>query len=567
NNLGLADSIIIAGFFVVMLCIGIYYAGQMRDLKTYFSGGRQVPWWLSGVSLYVSSFSAFTFVAYSELAYKYGMLAVTIWWLMVPCILISAQFFAARWRRTASTSPLEYIETRFGLSLRQGLAWLGVPLITIDDGLKLFALGTLVSVSFGFDLMLAIYLSAGVLLAYTFMGGLWAVLVTDFVQFVILLTAVIVLVPLALARVGGMQGFVDHLPHGFFRPVGGNYTWYYILAFVLVQVCAYSTKWSYVQRYYSVRSDSDARKVGYLVAFLTFVGPVIFFLPPMAARAFLPPVTDTKNVYALLCNVLLPSGMKGLLIAAMFSATMSALSGDFNAVAAVVTKDIYQRLFATNYSERSLVNVGRLATLLAGLIALGVAVSITLLGGRSDLFTYMASLFGILMPPMAIPMMFGLISRKISAAGGLSGFLAGSAAGLIAFILSFTLGASHLRDVTYMAWITTIPTLGAMFLVTHFRPNTPSQQERIQGFLSGLAPDGLDDARAATDEEAVSSPLRLIGLAVGSLGVLVVLAVLLFVPSGGRLVTLVVGSAMAGLGFVLSVGSHAHTQRRTGLRL
>ncbi|MBZ5667300.1 MAG: hypothetical protein LAO30_22200, partial [Acidobacteriia bacterium] len=62
NNLGLADSIIIAGFFVVMLCIGIYYAGQMRDLKTYFSGGRQVPWWLSGVSLYVSSFSAFTFV-------------------------------------------------------------------------------------------------------------------------------------------------------------------------------------------------------------------------------------------------------------------------------------------------------------------------------------------------------------------------------------------------------------------------------------------------------------------------------------------------------------------------
>lgn len=566
TGLGLADNIVVAGFFVVMLSIGIYYSRQMRDLKTYFSGGREVPWWLSGVSLYMSSFSAFTFVAYSELAYKYGMLAVTIWWFMVPCILISAQFFAARWRRTASTSPLEFIETRYGFALRQGLAWLGVPLITIDDGLKLFALGTLVSISFGFDLKLAILLSAGILLIYTFLGGLWAVLVTDFVQFVVLLAAITVLLPLALARMGGIGGFVTHSPPGFLRPIGGTYTWAYVMAFFLVQVFAYSTRWSYVQRYYSVKSDSDARKVGYLVALLTFVGPVLFFLPAMAARIFLPSVADTRNVYALLCKALLPVGMMGMLIAAMFSSTMSALSGDFNAVAAVITKDIYERLFARDKSARSMVTAGRIATLLAGMIALTVSFFVIVTGGKNDLFVYMAGLLSVLVPPTAIPMMFGLVSRKISAAGGMAGFLAGSIAGIAAFAFSFMPGASALRDVRYVAWITTIPTLSAMLAFSFLRPSAPEQQEQIDRFLDGLHPTRVGVSAVATEPGSVLSAAPIIGASIGSLGLLVALVVLFAVPSGEKLVSLTVGLTMLCLGGMFLHWGRADAKRRNSLR-
>jgi len=563
SNLAFADEVVIVSFFAVMLGIGLYYSSRMRNIASYFSGGRRVPWWLSGVSLYMSSFSAFSFVAYSELAYKYGMVAITIWWFMVPCILISAHFFAARWRRAASTSPLEYIETRFNSALRQGLAWLGVPLLVIDDGLKLFALSVLVSVGLGLDLTAAILLSSLVILSYTFLGGLWAVLVTDCVQFVIMLASVIVLIPLTLSRVGGFSGFFTHMPEGFLSPVGGDYTWFYVFAFFVVQVFSYSTKWPYVQRYYSVRSDSDARKVGYLVALLTFIGPVIYFFPAMAAKQFLPSIENTKEVYAILCRALLPVGMMGMLIAAMFSATMSTLSGDYNAMAAVITKDIYERLFARRASQRALVLAGRLVTALVGIIAMGIGLTIAGIAGTRDLFMYIATLLSVLVPPTSIPMMFGLVSKKISAAGGFAGFVAGSAAGIVAFVLSL-IGSSEsarqvtgmagslrwaakLSDVRYMTWVTTIPTVVVMFLFTALRPATPEQRERIKRFLGGIGSKQEDHgiAAKATPE---TSPLPVIGVSIGIIGLVTAVAVLMTAPIRTAMITAIVGLSMSGLG-------------------
>ncbi len=255
TGLNQADYVVIGGFFLVMLFIGLYYARRMRTLQDYFSGGREVPWWLSGTSFYMSSFSAFTFVAYSELAYKYGWVSVTIFWVTIPSSLIGAYFFAARWRRAASTSPLEYIEERYGFGMRQCLAWLGIPVKVIDDGLKLFAIGTLVSSGLGFPLTQAIILSGSIILAYTFLGGLWAVLVTDFVQFIVMLVVVAVLLPLAFQAAGGWDHFVQNAPEGFFAYTSETYDWTYLLAFLIIIALNFSTSWSLVQRYYSVRRD------------------------------------------------------------------------------------------------------------------------------------------------------------------------------------------------------------------------------------------------------------------------------------------------------------------------
>ncbi len=107
SGLATADYVILAGFFVVLLGVGFFYAGRMMNLRDFFSGGRQVPWWLAGISLYMTTFSAFTFVSYSALAYKNGFVAVVIWWLSVPGCLLSAIFIASRWRRATTTSPVE----------------------------------------------------------------------------------------------------------------------------------------------------------------------------------------------------------------------------------------------------------------------------------------------------------------------------------------------------------------------------------------------------------------------------------------------------------------------------
>ena len=112
GSLSGADAIAIAGFFVVMLAIGFYFSGRMSNSQDYFSGGRRVAGAVapSVASFYMGALSAFAFVAYSALAYQYEFVTITIFWLTIPAVVIGAACFAARWRRAATTSPLEYIE-------------------------------------------------------------------------------------------------------------------------------------------------------------------------------------------------------------------------------------------------------------------------------------------------------------------------------------------------------------------------------------------------------------------------------------------------------------------------
>lgn len=410
NGLAAADYAVVVSFFAVMVAVGVFFGRRQKSTAQFFGGGKQVPWWLSGISFYMCSFSALAFVMYSALAYKYGWLPVTISWLSVPAVLLGCTLFAARWRRAAETSPLEYIERRYGNGMRQGLMWLGLPVRILDDSFKLLAIGTVVGAGLGFPLKSAIIVSGLIILSYTFMGGLWAALVADFIQFFVLLLPVLVLPVLCFAKVGGVGAFIDQAPPGFFAWTADKYTWTYMLLFFLILFSNLSTSWSMVQRYYSTRSEKDARKVGYFVSVLLFIGPPIFYLPAMASRLFLPELANGQmnEVYALICKSVLPVGFMGLVIAAMFSATMSTLAGDYNAVASVLTNDFYKRMIAPDASPQKQMAVARLATGLVGAAVIGITFLMQSAQGANDLFDVTNKMFGIFLPPVAIPM----IDRK-----------------------------------------------------------------------------------------------------------------------------------------------------------
>ena len=176
------DYIVLVGYFALMLGIGIYFYRYMRGMKDYFSGGNRIPWWLSGISFYMSSFSAFAFVGYSTMAYKFGWVAVTLFWTAVPATLVSVVFFSRKWRRARIDSPVEYLELRYNRIVRQLFAWEGIPVKIIDDALKLVAIGIVVTTALGLGekgLTQCILWSGLIILTYTLLGGLWAVVVTD----------------------------------------------------------------------------------------------------------------------------------------------------------------------------------------------------------------------------------------------------------------------------------------------------------------------------------------------------------------------------------------------------
>ncbi|HOQ87221.1 MAG TPA: hypothetical protein PLQ89_16020, partial [Phycisphaerae bacterium] len=425
------DWFILVCYFVVMLGIGLYFYRFMKGLKDYFTGGNTIPWWLSGVSYWMSSFSAFAFISYSAMAYKYGLIGVTIYWVTVPATLFSVIFFAGRWRRARLTSPVEYLETRYSPALRQVFAWQGIPVKLIDDALKIVAIGTFIHVSLDIGMEKAMFWSSIIILAYTFMGGLWAVTVTDFVQFVVMMAAVLALFPLAFGEVGGLVEFLRNVPPERLRPVTETYDWFYIVGLIVMYSFSYSVNWSLVQRFYCVPNEKESRKVGWLVVFLNVIGPPLMFAPAMAAPYFLGDVPD-KSVYPLMCARLLPAGIFGLVIAAMFAAAMSMLSSDYNVCASVLTNDVYKRLIRPNASNRQLVLVGRLMTLLVGMISMGLAFTMVEAGGE-DLFKTMVKLFSVAVAPVAVPMLLGLVTRRVSNGSAMIGFGVGLTVGLILF--------------------------------------------------------------------------------------------------------------------------------------
>ena len=482
KGLAFVDYAVIAAFFAVMLGVGVYYSRKSKSSDQFFGNDKSVPWWLSGVSFYMNSFSALAFVMYSALAYKFGWVPVTVSWLSVPAVLLGAWFLAVRWRRAAKGSPIDYIAERYTPGMCRTLAILGLPMQLLDNALKLLAIGTVVGVGMGFPLFWSICISGVIIVLYTFLGGLKATLTCDFIQFLVILAVVFTLPPLCLDRVGGLSNFIDKVPPGFFDFTAGKYTWVYMLVFFCCVGSTLSTNWSLVQRYYSTKSEKDAKKMAYLVAVLLFVGPPIFFFPAMAARVFMPDIPEDQmnGVYALVCREVLPVGMIGMVIAAMFSATMSSLAGNFNAAAAVMVNELYLK-FAKNPSAKARMVAARVATVAVGGAVVALTFVMQYAQGADDLFNLSNKVFGVFLPPIAIPMLCGIFVRRFSKRSGMMGLVGGITVGLVLFAV----GGAHpfLREMIWIFPLTAAATILFLFLGTWLFPDRAAERELVDAFF------------------------------------------------------------------------------------
>jgi SSS family transporter len=548
SRLETADHIVIIGYFALLTLIGLYFWRRMRHVRDLFAAGRNVPWWLTGISFYLTGFSAFTFVAYSEMAYRFGLVAITLAWSAAVAMLAGTIVLAARWQRARIISPVEFLEARFNPAVRQVLAWTGIPLKVIDDGLKIYATGIFVSVGLGYDLRMSILGSGLVMLLYTFMGGLWAVMVTDYVQFIVLTLGVVVLFPMVFSRLGGLDELFAGAPADFGSLVGGPITPLYVLAFYLLVMLSYNGNWAYAQRFYSVCDERAARKAGLLAAGLMILGPPLFILPAVAARTLMPelmiPPNSPQYTYAALALEFLPAGLMGLMIAAMFSATMSTLSADYNVMASVITEDVYRRLIDPGASQRRLVVVGRLATLAVGALTVGIGM-LLITTARRGLFEVMVTVFGLFVGPMLLPTLAGLVSRRLTVRGAAAGIVAGLISGVSLFSYKTwwlagrpDIDPNWLRyDYEAMTIFTNIGvTIGAMVVVTALETVHSDERRRIADFFVRLARPMRDDAPAEAGGNDAFSPLPIIAQVTGGTGLLLLVAAAVQSSGAGQMI-------------------------------
>jgi SSS family solute:Na+ symporter len=360
------------------------------------------------------------------------------------------------------------------------------------------------------------------MVAYTFFGGLWALVVTDYVQFLMKSMAIILMVPLAFHASGGIRKGLAGLPAGFSSPVNGPYHWLYVVGFACVMFVSYNASWSLAQKYYSVPSEWDASKAAYLSGALNFIGAPLMILPAILGRHFLPDLAASgrsADTYVLLVMRLLPEGMVGIILAAMFSATMAAVSSDFNAIASVLTEDVYHRLICPSASQHRLLNVGRWLTFALGAVTTILSLWIVF-SHREALFGLMVTVFGLFMAPTLLPLLIGLTVRRATARGALLGFICGFATGVTMLLIkTFWKPASTIFASPYgfegASLITnTVMTLLGMAAGSLIWKRKAVEEQNVARFFARLNRPVLGEAAPVTAVPS-SSPI----LAISTLGV------------------------------------------------
>src|SRR6266702_1546854 len=439
------DYIVILCYILLMVGVGLYVLRFNSTASEYFRGGSRIPWLVAGLSAFMSGFSAWTFTGGAGVAYSSGVVVICLYLGACLSYLLGYYVFASRWRRTRITTVMEYLSDRFGPMTHQTFSWATILFQLFTSAAMLYGLSLFVSTACRFSVTATILITGGVILSYSVLGGLWAVVVADFLQASILLPFCIVLAAASLMHVGGFSGLIHSLPPQMKTiPLHGEFGWIYVVCWGVMVSFGYNTS-AMAQRYFSVEDERAAKHVALLCSGLFFLGSFLWFIPPMVVRIIYP---DLHAIWPNLANpneasyvaaslTFLPHGLIGVMLAAMFSATMANLSANFNLKSAILSKDIYQTLFRPQASERELLITGALMTILVGGITIALAAIMAARG--ESIFQVMMTFNTLISLSYGPPALLGLVFRRTPWWSGIATFATGLVLGMVGnFVFRWT---------------------------------------------------------------------------------------------------------------------------------
>ena len=386
-RLSALDWTIIAAYFVASAAIGFAFAKRAgSSVSEFFVSGRSIPWWLAGTSMVATTFAADTPLAVTGMVAENGVAGNWLWWNMVMSGILTVFFYAHLWRRAEVLTDVEFAEIRYSgrsaalLRVFRAL-YLAGPINLIIMGWVNLAMITILDVGLGIPPFTGMMVLFGVTMLYSALSGLWGVIVTDAFQFVVAMTGSIALAWFAVDAVGGIDMLVARLPEHYGSAESAlsilpaeNAEWMPLTAFLAylgVQWWATSYPGSepggggYVaQRIFSARTERDG-----VLATLWFniahfaLRPWPWILTALAVVILYPGLENPGEGYVRAVIDLMPSGLRGLMIAGFAAAYMSTISTHLNWGASYVVNDVYLRFVRPGASERRTVLVSRLTTL------------------------------------------------------------------------------------------------------------------------------------------------------------------------------------------------------------
>ena len=441
------DYAVVVVYLALMVIIGFIVARRNKSASDYFKGGGHTPWWLAGVSLWMSTFSTVTFVSGVGTAFDRIFAALLMYLANVGGFLLGYFILAARWRRTRALTAMQYLEERYDNKTHSLFSSVDVIIGLFYAAAQLLSLvaitGGALSLSRD-DMPTAIVIIGLATLIYTVVGGFWAVVMTDMLQAVVLVPVALVLAVVSLKSIGGLAPVIANAPPEFWKPTSLTFTWPIIAAMAATSVLGMSSGGA-AQRYFAVRNESAAKKVAMITAILTFIGPLIWFAPAVAASylystdqmtmvRLVPDFPIRESTYILMCRRMLPTGLIGLVLAAMFAATMSSIDTSFNFRGAIISRDIIKKYLMPRISDKALLVLGQVITGVVGLVAIALCVVMQQYG--KSMFDVMFKIGGKVVVPLGVPIVLGLMFKNTKRWTGFACAIVGLLLGVAEFVLS-----------------------------------------------------------------------------------------------------------------------------------
>ena len=568
------DYFVIGFYFAFMLGISWVFRRFVHNVSDYFRGGGKALWWMVGGSAFMMSFSAWTLTGAASQAYGDGWPIIMIYVANSLGFLVNALHFAPKFRQMRVVTGIEAVRLRFSRANEQVFTWLQLPLGTLQATLHLNAVSIFFSAVFGFDLSLTIVVLGVVVLSIALLGGSWAVIAGDFIQMLILMPVCLTITVLALAHLGGWSGFLAKIPAGhldFTEVWHRDFLGLWCVAMLLKQFISTNNLLD-ANRYLSVKDSRHARWAGFLGSGLYLVGIVIWFVPPMAARALFPdlhaqfPTLAHPNEAAFIAitRVVAPVGMLGLLVSGIFAATMSAMDAGLNKSAGIFIKNFYQPVLRPGAPDGHLLKAGKLVTLLLGCVIILTALKMSALK-EFNLFLQMQRVSILIGVPITVPLVLALIVKRTPAWSGWSTVAVGFAGSLLIDRFLPPEWAAHFFHhaapdaTTQEYWRQGIQLIGNVALGTgwflfsslFWRAGSAAHRAHVESFLERIDRPidfAAEEGAASANDARQSTAVGWLTLTYGSF---VILLALIPNQPAGRIAFLGCGGLVATVGLVL----------------
>ncbi len=467
RTLAPVDLVIIGMYFLVVFAIGFYFARKERTSTDYFLAGRNIGWFAIGASLFVSNISTEHFIGLAGSGATSGLAVGHFEWLACLILLILGWVFVPFYLRSNVFTMPEFLERRFNRNCAVYLASISIiAYVFTKISVHLYAAAIVLERVVGWNQWTAaivLVIATGI---YTVAGGLAAVIYTDLVQTLILIAGAVILTFVGLDRVGGFAGLRAAVPANYFhmiKPMADpEFPWTGIFfGAPILGIWYWCTDQVIVQRVLSARDEGHAKAGTIFAGFLKVLPVFMLVLPGLIAFALyrdlfkIGPQGQVFNgdiAYPTLIINLLPTGLVGLMIAALLAALMGAMSSVFNSASTLVTLDFYKKL-RPEASEMQLVSFGRAATGIMVVLGLLWVPFIHLIS--SQLYIYLQSVQAYISPPITACFILGILWTRLNGAGAISSLLTGFVLGSVRFIFEITdrLGATPRYNSPAIRWI------------------------------------------------------------------------------------------------------------------